>query len=152
MRTMVQRHYPNTPLVGVCTAVFRGERMVLVQRGREPNKGQWAMPGGLVDVGEALSAAARREVWEETGLAIDPPQLVKPFEIIRRDDDGRVAHHYVLIMHAVVCETGVLQAGDDAAQADWFTSQEMSGLDLTGTTMALAGEARAHLRATGMLS
>ncbi|MEL6504303.1 MAG: NUDIX hydrolase [Pseudomonadota bacterium] len=142
---MVQRHYPEAPLVGVCTAIWRGDRMVLVQRGREPNMGQWAMPGGLVDVGEPLAQAAQREVLEETALAVDLPALVEPFEIIRRDDTGRVAHHYILIMHAVICSHGEPVAGDDAAAVGWYSLAEMERLDLTGNTWTLATRARRHL-------
>ncbi|MEM9734368.1 MAG: NUDIX hydrolase [Pseudomonadota bacterium] len=142
---MVQRHYPEAPLVGVCTAIWRGERMVLVQRGREPNQGQWAMPGGLVDVGEALAEAARREVLEETALKIALPALVEPFEIIRHDNDGRVAHHYILIMHAIECLDGEPIAGDDAAAVGWYSLSEMEQLDLTGNTLALAATAKRHL-------
>lgn len=66
------REYPAAPLVGIGAVVVDGGRVLLVQRGRPPALGRWSLPGGLVDVGEPLEAAVRREVAEECGLAGRP--------------------------------------------------------------------------------
>jgi len=90
------REYPAAPLVGVGAVVLDGGRVLLVQRGRPPALGRWSLPGGLVDVGERLEAAVRREVAEECGLTVEVHGLVGAVDRIVRDDEGRVRSHYVL--------------------------------------------------------
>ena len=65
---MKTRRYPRHPLPGVGALIFRRGSVLLVERGREPLKGYWSLPGGLVETGEKLEDAIRREVQEETGL------------------------------------------------------------------------------------
>ena len=70
------RQYPGRPVVGVGVVVWRGASFLLVRRGREPNKGQWSIPGGAQQLGETVYAAGEREVLEETGLRVDIRGLV----------------------------------------------------------------------------
>lgn len=141
---MVSRDYPDSPLLGVSVLVRRGGRVLLVKRGRAPLAGLWSLPGGLVDVGERLDAAAAREVREETGVAIAGLASVGFEEVIDTDDDGRPRLHYVLVVFAASHVEGEPVAGDDAAEAAWVAPANPDGLPLTdGTARRLAEEAAA---------
>ena len=88
--------YPERPIVGVGAVIFDGARVLLIKRAHEPLKGEWSLPGGAVDVGEALHAAVVREVREETGLDVEVDRLIEIVERITRDDAGRVQYHFVI--------------------------------------------------------
>jgi len=126
------REYPAAPLVGVGAIVLDGPRVLLIQRGRPPAVGAWSIPGGLVDVGEPVEAAVRREVAEECGLRVRVHDLVGFVDRILRDAAGRVQYHYVLLDFLATPEDGVTaRAGDDAQAVRWAVLDELGGLDLT---------------------
>ena len=125
------REYPAAPLVGVGAVVVDGSRVLLVRRGRPPALGRWSLPGGLVDVGEPLEAAVRREVAEECGLAVDVHGLVGVADRIVRDADGRVRYHYVLLDYLTTPTAGHVEAGSDAVAVQWCEAGELGGLDVT---------------------
>jgi 8-oxo-dGTP diphosphatase len=125
------REYPAAPLVGVAVVVVDGERVLLVRRGRPPAAGQWSLPGGLVDLGEEVEAAARREIREECGLDIRLHGLVGVIDRIVRDDDGRVRYHYVLLDLLGTPAGGMARAGSDADAVRWATLEELADLDRT---------------------
>jgi 8-oxo-dGTP diphosphatase len=134
----MRREYPDAPIAGV-GAVITAERsngepaVLLIRRAQEPLKGEWSLPGGAVELGETLEAAIRREVLEETGLPVDVVEVVKAFDRIVREVDGRVRYHYVLVdflcrvtgeadlARPVVCST-------DALEARWAGPDDLAGL------------------------
>ena len=69
------------PKVSAICIVERGDKLLLVKRGNEPGYGLWSLPGGYVDRGEVVEAAAAREVWEETGLTVEIDRLVGLFSV-----------------------------------------------------------------------
>jgi ADP-ribose pyrophosphatase YjhB (NUDIX family) len=93
------REFPDYPRVGVGGVVVHRGHVLLVRRGQEPLKGRWSVPGGLVEKGEGLARALRRELKEETGLKIEPLDVIGVFERIERDakPTRRVRYHYVVI-------------------------------------------------------
>jgi len=108
-------------------------KVLLIRRAQEPLKGEWSLPGGGVELGETLEDAIRREVLEETGLAVDVVDVVKAFDRIVRDADGRVRYHYVLV--DFLCRvTGGADCGQaiacatDALEARWAGPGELDGL------------------------
>ena len=125
------REYPAAPMVGVGAIVVDGSRVLLVQRGRPPGQGKWSIPGGLVDVGEPVEAAACREVTEESGLTVRLHGLVGYVDRIVRDLQGRVQYHYVLLDFLATPESGTARAGSDAGAVRWTTLEELSALDTT---------------------
>lgn len=119
----MQREYPTAPLVGVGAVVVKDGRVLLVQRGTEPMKGHWSIPGGLVEVGEMLSAGIVREVKEETGLDVEPVELIELLDRIHRDGD-RVRYHYVIADYLCRVVGGELRASSDADAVRWVQRAE----------------------------
>jgi 8-oxo-dGTP diphosphatase len=120
---MAGREFPSVPLVGVGGVVVHENRVLLVQRGTEPLKGQWSIPGGLIDVGETLRGAVIREIKEETGLDVEPIELVELLDRIHRAD-GRVSYHYVIADYLCRVAGGTLGAASDAAAVRWVERAE----------------------------
>jgi 8-oxo-dGTP diphosphatase len=134
----MRRRYPEHPLLGVGALIFTraGRRgpILLVERGSQPLKGYWSLPGGLVEAGERLEAAVRREIHEETGLRIQPVRLFEIFERIMRDKQRRVEYHYVLADYVCKITGGKLCAGDDVSRAEWVRLSELKNYRLTKGT------------------
>ncbi len=124
-----------TPIEAVSVIARDGERFLLVRRGRPPAFDLHAFPGGRVEPGETLEQAARRELREETGLEAGALSLHETILIDPEPADGRSFRLHVHVADGV---SGVLVPGDDAAHAGWYTAQEMDGLAMTRTTLAMA--------------
>ncbi len=122
---MGSRNYPDRPILGVGAVVLDRDRVLLVQRGHEPSKGEWTLPGGAVEVGEALEAAVAREVREETGLEISVGPIVEVVERIKHDDAGRVEYHYVVVDYACRAIGGSLACASDADGAEWVAIDDL---------------------------
>lgn len=120
-----KRVYPDRPLVGVGAVIVHGGRVVIVQRARDPLKGQWSIPGGALEIGETLRQCAAREALEETGLRVEAVDVLDVFDSIYPDADGRARYHYVLIDFLCRVLGGELRAGGDATQARWVTGEEL---------------------------
>jgi ADP-ribose pyrophosphatase YjhB (NUDIX family) len=124
----------NQPVLAVSTLVRNRGRVLLVKRGRPPLEGYWAFPGGRVEPGETLLAAAEREVREETGVIVDGMRQIDTVEIIRRNAAGGVESHFVLLVFGAEFKSGTPVAGDDAADALWVPSADLPALRLTDDT------------------
>lgn len=132
---MSDRRYPDRPIVGVGALILDGDRILLVERGKEPLKGLWSLPGGVLETGETLEEGLRREVREETGLEIEAPKVHEIFERILRDADGACEYHYVLIDYVCRKAGGVLRAADDACRAEWVSRARMAEYRITEGTL-----------------
>ena len=135
----MKREFPETPLIGVGAIVVepgseRASRVLLVKRAHPPIQGQWSIPGGVLEVGELIREAAIREAREETGLIVEPSDLLGVFDRILRSPDGRVQYHYVLIDFLCRRVGGELKAAGDAAEVRWFTREELPELKLAEDT------------------
>ena len=137
----MRRRYPKHPLVGVGALIFTrsGRRgpILLVERGGKPLKGYWSLPGGLVETGELLEDAVRREILEETGLRIAPVSRFDIFERIMRDAQGRAEYHYLLVDYVCKVVGGKLRAGDDVSRAAWVRRAELDRYLITEGTRAV---------------
>lgn len=135
------RRYPRRPLLGVGALILEKDRILMAERGGEPLKGWWSIPGGLVETGESLDTAIRREVREETALDVRPLGVVQIFERIMRDAAGAIEYHYVLIDYICRIEGGTLCAGDDASRVEWVRRRDLKQLQITEGTLAVIEKA-----------
>lgn len=139
----MSRKYPKHPLIGVGAVIFDKDlrRVLLVKRGREPAKGRWSIPGGLVDLGETLEEAIQREVLEETGIEVSVGPLVEILDRVIYDDDLRVQYHYVLVDFLCTAAEAEPEVASDAEEARWFEFEELEGLDMTDSTLEVIEKA-----------
>jgi ADP-ribose pyrophosphatase YjhB (NUDIX family) len=121
----MQREFPLAPLVGVGAVVVDGGRVLVVRRGTEPLRGQWSLPGGLLELGESLTEGTIREVREETGLTVEPVELIELLDRIHREGE-RVRYHYVIADYLCRVAGGQLQAASDADAVRWVERAEWS--------------------------
>ena len=131
----MQREFPEVPLVGVGSIIIENNLVVLVKRAHPPIQGQWSIPGGVLEVGEMVRESAIREAREETGLIVEPGELLGVFDRILRDAEKRVQYHYVLIDFLCRRIGGELVAASDAAEVRWFTREELPALNLAEDTL-----------------
>jgi ADP-ribose pyrophosphatase YjhB (NUDIX family) len=135
------RRYPKRPLVGVGAILFRRDRVLMAQRGKDPLKGWWSLPGGALETGESLKEAVCREVLEETGLEVSPAGVFEIFERIIRDDRGVPEYHYVLIDYICKVTGGKLCPGDDVDQVEWVRRADLPKLQITEGTLGVIEKA-----------
>lgn len=140
------RRYPSRPFLGVGALIFDARRILLVERAKEPLIGWWSLPGGIVETGETLKAAVRREVLEETGLEIEPLSHFETFERIMPDAAGRAEYHYVLIDYICRVVGGSLAPASDVSEARWVGEQNLGDYRLTEGTLAVIERAFAKLQ------
>ena len=135
----MKREFPEVPLIGVGAVIIEGPiedaRVLLVKRAHPPLQAQWSIPGGVLEVGELVRDAAIREAREETGLVVEPADLLGVYDRVLRNAEQRVQYHYVLIDFLCRCVGGELHAGGDAAEARWFTREELPALNLSADTL-----------------
>jgi 8-oxo-dGTP diphosphatase len=151
MAEPIEREYPAAPIVGVGAVVVDAGRVLLVQRGREPLKGKWSLPGGMLEVGESLHQGVVREVEEETGLKVEPIELVELLDRIVRDETDageRIRFHYVIADYLCRVVGGALKAASDAEAVRWveraeWNSHSMLALDPITVRVIEAGWQRA---------
>ncbi len=121
----MSREYPDRPIVGVGGVVVQDGRALIVKRAHEPRKGEWSLPGGIVELGETLVEAARREIKEETGLDVEVGEVLDVFDRVHRLD-GRIQYHFVIVDYLCRPIRGTLQAGDDAEGVAWVAPDEIA--------------------------
>ena len=135
------RNYSERPIVGVGAVVLDGGRVLLVRRAHEPLKGEWSVPGGVVELGETLEEAIRREVREETCLRIEVGPIVDVLDRIEHDSAGRVTFHYVLIDFVCRSVDGTLQCASDAEDATWAERADLGRYGVADATIGVIDKA-----------
>lgn len=131
------RMYPQFPIPAVGAVILQANRILLVQRGQPPAQGQWTLPGGVVELGEAPEEAIVREVQEECGLAVLVVDVIAVVNRVFRDERNAIRYHYVIIDYLTRCQAdaplseAMLQPGTDVAAARWIPLPEVAHYDLT---------------------
>jgi len=131
-----RRQYPKKPLVGVGILIQQGDKYLLIQRAAEPDKGLWSIPGGMVELGEKVSEAAVREVFEETGLVVE---IISVLDVIDKIimDDNRIKFHFVIVDFIAEYKRGELKASSDALDTRWVSVEEFKYYELSPTLIYL---------------
>lgn len=127
----MHREYPPLPIVAVGAVVFRAGKVLLVRRKREPSRGLWSLPGGVVKLGEGLREAVAREVKEECGIAVKVGAVVEVLDRIFADPNGRIRYHYVIIDFVASWRKGRLKAATDISDAAWIDPRAIRNFPLT---------------------
>ncbi len=135
------RRYPKRPILGIGALIFKGKRILLVQRGKQPLLGWWSLPGGALETGESLADGIRREVREETGLEVKPLEIATVFERIIPDTAGRAEYHYVLIDYVCRVTGGTAAPATDVSALAWVMEDELERYQLTEGTLPVICEA-----------
>jgi 8-oxo-dGTP diphosphatase len=129
----MKRDYPEHPLIGVGAVVVSGGRALLVRRASDPLRGEWSVPGGLLELGEKLRDGVRREALEETGLEVEPGEVLDVFDSIFTDPLGRTQYHYVLIDYLCRPLAGEAHAASDVSDVRWVGVEALAAMGLRPT-------------------
>jgi ADP-ribose pyrophosphatase YjhB (NUDIX family) len=126
----MKRDYPEQPIIGVGAVIVEGGRALLVRRATEPLKGEWSVPGGMLELGEKLRDGVRREALEETGVAVEVGEILDVFDSIFTDVQGRTQYHYVLIDYLCRPIAGEARAGSDVSDVRWVSVEALPAMAL----------------------
>lgn len=134
-----RREYPSRPLVGAGAVVYDGPKVLLIKRKNPPNEGRWALPGGLVELGERVQDAVVREVKEETDLEVVLEGLLDVATDIHLDERSRLKYHYVLVDYLARRVGGRVRLNPESSDFGWFTAAQARKLGMSeGTREVLA--------------
>jgi 8-oxo-dGTP diphosphatase len=140
----MKRVYPDRPVTGVGSVVFRNNSVLLIRRGNPPLKDTWSLPGGAVRQGEELGQAVKREIREECGIEIELHDLITLFEYIEHDEKGCVRYHYIVFDFAAEYLSGRLEHSSDAHDARWVPINRLNEYPLTTAVYAAVTDALKH--------
>jgi 8-oxo-dGTP diphosphatase len=129
--------------------VIQDRRALLIRRASEPLRGEWSIPGGLLELGESLERGVARELLEETGLEVRVLELIEVFDRVYEDDDAAGGapsrkgpkYHYVIVDY--LCERigGEAMAGSDVTDVAFASEEELGAYGLTETATRILKKA-----------
>ena len=130
----MKREYPERPVIGVGAVIVAGGRVLLVRRDTDPLRGEWSVPGGVLELGEKLRHGVRREALEETGVVVEPVEVLDVFDSIFTDGLGRTQYHYVLIDYLCRPISGEARPGSDVSDVRWVAAEALPAMGLREVT------------------
>lgn len=130
--------------MGVGGVVVRDNRVLVVRRATEPLKGEWSIPGGVLEIGEKLREGVAREVFEETGLSVQVGEVLDVFDSIFPDEQGAAQYHYVLIDYVCFWKSGEPMAASDVSEVRWISGDELTSLGMKSATEQVIRKALAR--------
>jgi 8-oxo-dGTP diphosphatase len=136
-----ERTYPTRPFLAVSAAILRDGKVLVVRRARTPALKLYTLPGGVVEAGETLAEAVKREVREETALAVEPVALAGHREVIARDQQGRTKRHFIILSFACRWLAGEPTLNEELDDARWLAPAELAGLATTEGLAEIVGAA-----------
>jgi len=119
--------------VGVGGVVIENDRALLIRRGSAPLKGEWSIPGGMLETGETIVQGVQRELLEETAIEVEVLDLIEVFERISTDDAGRPQYHFVILDYLCEFIGGTARAGSDVTDTAWVLESELENYSLAPT-------------------
>ena len=137
----MKRDYPEHPIIGVGAVIVHGDRVLLVRRATEPLRGEWSVPGGMLELGEKLRDGTAREALEETGLRVEVGDVLDVFDSIFPDAEGRTQYHFVLVDFLCSVISGEAVAGSDVSEVKWVTLAELGDLRLRPSISGVVSKA-----------
>ncbi len=161
-RMKKKRRYPQQPMLGIGGVVIFHDRVLLVRRGSEPLKGEWSIPGGILELGESLGQGVERELREETGLTVRVRELLDVFERIFPASDGhtytdiptapgpavrRPLYHFVVLDYLCEVVEGIPRPGSDVTDVAFVREDELADYRLTPAAMRVLRKAFKSVRA-----
>lgn len=147
------REYPDRPVVGVGGVVIVDGRALLIRRGSEPLRGQWSIPGGMLELGESLSDGVARELLEETGLVVRVLDLIEVFDRVYFDGENAERRglapkfHFVIVDYLCERISGEAVAGSDVTHVAYAREEELGQYGLTEIATRVLQKAFAMERA-----
>ncbi len=147
------REYPDRPVVGVGGVVIVDGRALLIRRGSEPLRGQWSIPGGMLELGESLEQGVARELLEETGLVVRVLDLIEVFDRVYFDPEHAEQpippgpkFHFVIVDYLCQRISGEAIAGSDVTHVSYAREDELQQYALTETATRILKKAFAMER------
>ena len=124
------RKYPNFPVISAGGIILIDDKVLIIKRKSEPNKGKWSIPGGVIKLGEKIEEGLKREVFEETGLTVEINNLIDIIEKVFKDDNGRIIYHYVILDYLCQCVSGEIRVSSDAEDFMMVGMDELNEFDM----------------------
>lgn len=131
------REYPPWPFPAVGILIIKDSRILLIKRVFPPSAGKWSIPGGIVELGEKVEEAARREVREEVGIEIGDLELLGIYDNIIRDNDGKVRYHYVIVEYLAKPISTAITPSDEVAEYTWVNLEDVDKLDASPSLLEI---------------
>ena len=134
MITRAEREYPTRPIASVAACVFKDDKILMVQRGTPPSKGEWSVPGGAIELGESFKDTAKRELDEECAVEIEAGDIFSVENLLIRDENGNIQFHYIVTYLTAKYISGDIRPGPEELDVRWATKEELMSLDMNSIT------------------
>lgn len=133
---MSDRKYSLVPRVGVGIVILLNGQLLLVKRKNAPAKNTWTLPGGMVELGETVEEAVKREALEEIGLRVEIDCLLDIVDFIEKDHEGKICYHYILLDYLTFAAGGKLKPGTDVSEIKLVNAKELAKINTPPITQA----------------